>query len=153
MDIWNNIVSNDQDYYNDDLEAFALIESELESSQSQEMKRKKRQIHINRNFEEFDKVLFDDYFSANPRYPLNVFKRSFRKSHEMFVKIANELTNFDSYFKLRFDATRKKGLSTYQKLTAALRSLAYGNAADSIDEYILMLCMVNYICDHLILMM
>lgn len=40
------------------------------------------------------------------------------------------------YFRLRCDATGKPGLSTLQKCTAAIRMLAYGSSADSIDENI-----------------
>ena len=42
------------------------------------------------------------------------------------------------YFRLRFDGFGKRGLSTHQKVTAALRVLAYGSSADSLDEYLQM---------------
>uniref|UniRef100_A0A0D3EI32 Uncharacterized protein n=1 Tax=Brassica oleracea var. oleracea TaxID=109376 RepID=A0A0D3EI32_BRAOL len=36
----------------------------------------------------------------------------------------------------RRDATRRLGLSALQKCTAAIRLLAYGTAADAVDEYL-----------------
>ncbi|XP_073307089.1 uncharacterized protein [Primulina huaijiensis] len=42
----------------------------------------------------------------------------------------------DNYFVQKVDALGRPGLSTCQKITAAMRILAYGVAADSTDEYI-----------------
>ncbi|XP_073064188.1 uncharacterized protein [Primulina eburnea] len=42
----------------------------------------------------------------------------------------------DNYFVQKVDALGRPGLSPYQKITAAMRILAYGMAADSTDEYI-----------------
>uniref|UniRef100_A0A336LWR2 CSON006715 protein n=1 Tax=Culicoides sonorensis TaxID=179676 RepID=A0A336LWR2_CULSO len=46
------------------------------------------------------------------------------------------MKEFDDYFKVKFNCTGKRGLSSIQKCTVALRILAYGNVADSIDEYV-----------------
>uniref|UniRef100_A0A0D3BT01 DDE Tnp4 domain-containing protein n=1 Tax=Brassica oleracea var. oleracea TaxID=109376 RepID=A0A0D3BT01_BRAOL len=40
------------------------------------------------------------------------------------------------FFQQRRDATGRDGLSPLQKCTAAIRLLAYGSAADSVDEYL-----------------
>ena len=37
---------------------------------------------------------------------------------------------------MRVDALRRKGLSPLQKCTTAIRILAYGSPADSVDEYV-----------------
>ena len=42
----------------------------------------------------------------------------------------------DPYFIQKINATRMPGLSSLQKITAALRILAYGVATDSTDEYV-----------------
>jgi hypothetical protein len=46
------------------------------------------------------------------------------------------LGEYSPYFTQREDACNRRGLSPLQKCTAALRLLAYGGAADSIDEYL-----------------
>lgn len=55
-------------------------------------------------------------------------------SRALFLRIAGDVANHDPYFQQRPDATGRPGLSTIQKCTAALRMLAYGASADSIDE-------------------
>ena len=44
--------------------------------------------------------------------------------------------NANAYFIQRPDATGRPGLSPLQKVTAAVRILAYGCSADQTDEYI-----------------
>jgi hypothetical protein len=46
------------------------------------------------------------------------------------------LGGYSSYFTARVDACGHRGLSPQQKCTAVLRLLAYGMAADTVDEYI-----------------
>jgi hypothetical protein len=53
-----------------------------------------------------------------------------------FLSIMYKLSETSPYFCERYDATGHAGLTTLQKCTAALRQLAYGMAADSIDEYL-----------------
>nr|KYP45380.1 hypothetical protein KK1_033087 [Cajanus cajan] len=70
-------------------------------------------------------------------YTRTQFRRRFRMRKHVFLRIITTLTNHDEYFRTRIDATRRRGLSPLQKCTAALRILAYGSPADSVDEYIL----------------
>jgi hypothetical protein len=56
----------------------------------------------------------------------------------MFKDICRGVEAANDYFKLRHDATGQPGLHPIQKITAAVRMLAYGGAADSLDEYIRM---------------
>lgn len=42
----------------------------------------------------------------------------------------------NKFFTQRKNASGRKGLSTIQKCTAAIRMLAYGMAADALDEYL-----------------
>ena len=53
----------------------------------------------------------------------------------VFLRIHKAITERDEYFRERRDATGKYGASSFQKLTAALRMLAYGVSSDSLDEY------------------
>jgi hypothetical protein len=54
----------------------------------------------------------------------------------LFLSIMHKLSATYPYFYERYDATGYAGLTTLQKCTAALHQLAYGMAADTIDEYL-----------------
>jgi hypothetical protein len=54
----------------------------------------------------------------------------------LFLSIMYKLSETSSYFSERYDATGRASLSALQKPTAALRQLAYGMTADTIDEYL-----------------
>src|SRR5687768_10963882 len=54
----------------------------------------------------------------------------------LFKHIKEVVKNQDNYFKSKYDATCKEGLSTLQKCITTMRILAYGVAADAIDEYV-----------------
>ncbi|XP_042003810.1 uncharacterized protein LOC121752784 [Salvia splendens] len=85
-----------------------------------------------------DRRLMEDYFNENARYPPEVFRRRFRMSQNLFVHIATCLAQRFKCFNLRYDATGRPGLSTYQKCTMAIRQLAYAGPADMFDEYLQM---------------
>ena len=51
------------------------------------------------------------------------------------MKLRDKIVEKDPYFRERQDAAKKLGASSYQKLTAALRMLAYGASSDSLNEY------------------
>ncbi|KAG0142702.1 hypothetical protein CROQUDRAFT_49912, partial [Cronartium quercuum f. sp. fusiforme G11] len=52
-------------------------------------------------------------------------------SKSLFVKIEADLQQHDAYWVQRKDCCGKLGLSTCQKMTAALHELAYGIPADA----------------------
>lgn len=56
----------------------------------------------------------------------------------VFLRIMEAVTSSDGFFTQRPDATGGMGLSSLQKCTAAMRMLAYGLAADAVDEYLLL---------------
>ncbi|XP_042022868.1 uncharacterized protein LOC121770142 [Salvia splendens] len=64
-----------------------------------------------------DRRLMEDYFNENARYPTEVFRRRLRMSQNLFVHIATCLAQRFKCFNLRYDATGRPGLSTYQKCT------------------------------------
>ncbi|XP_019200113.1 PREDICTED: putative nuclease HARBI1 [Ipomoea nil] len=72
---------------------------------------------IDRDREEADRRLWNDYFSEYPKYSEAMFRH-------------------DNYFVQRKDRIGRLGLSTLQKVTAAFRVLAYGILANAADEYI-----------------
>ncbi|KAL5184192.1 Glutathione S-transferase T2 [Glycine soja] len=74
--------------------------------------------------------------SQNPVYTEIQFRRRFRMQRHVFLRIVNARSNHDEYFQMRVDALRRKGLSPLQKCTTAIRILAYGSPANSVDEYV-----------------
>ena len=90
---------------------------------------------VNRGRVEGHERLYRDYF-ATPCVYEGFFRRRFRMSRHLFLRIVNEVEQYDPYFIQRTDAVGVLGLSSLQKITAAYRILAYGTPADSVDEYI-----------------
>jgi len=91
---------------------------------------------INRDRENAARNLFNDYFAEKPVFPETMFRRRFRMSRSLFLRIYDAIKRHDNYFVQRRDGVGKLGLSGLQKMTAAFRMLAYGVPADSTDEYI-----------------
>jgi hypothetical protein len=54
----------------------------------------------------------------------------------LFLSIMHKISETSLYFCERYDATDHAALIMLQKCTTALRQLAYGIAADTIDEYL-----------------
>ncbi|XP_023635151.1 uncharacterized protein LOC111829646 isoform X2 [Capsella rubella] len=65
-----------------------------------------------------------------------MFRRRFRMNKPLFLRIVNRLLAEVGYFLPKKDATFRNGISPLQKCTAAIRLLAYGGGADTVDEYI-----------------
>ena len=57
-------------------------------------------------------------------------------SRELFVRIMNAVEAHDDYFVQKRNGAGVLGLSCFQKITAAMRMLSYGVAADATDEYV-----------------
>ena len=119
-------------YFDQTFESLAINHGDQEV---QKKKRKKR-VHIERNREEGNVRLWEDYFSETPTYPSNLFRRRFRMNKPLFMRIFDRLSNEVEFFRQKEDALGRLSLSPLQKCTAAIRVLAYGNAADAVDEYL-----------------
>ncbi|XP_020963956.1 uncharacterized protein LOC107611361 [Arachis ipaensis] len=91
---------------------------------------------INRDREAGYDRLFQDYFADDPVYNADIFRRRFRMRRHVFLRIVDALSNVYPYFQQKVDATGRRGLSPLQKCTAAIRMLAYGVAADAVDDYV-----------------
>jgi hypothetical protein len=65
--------------------------------------------------------------------------------------IVTEVMKFDQFFEQRRNAAGELGHNTYQKVTAALRMLAYGIPADLIDDNLAMgeSTAIYYMCQAL----
>ena len=59
-------------------------------------------------------------------------------NREVFRKIVHGVRDYDDYFELKKDCVGLLGFSSLQKCTAAIRCLAYGVPADSLDDYLRM---------------
>ncbi|XP_040374628.1 uncharacterized protein LOC112200366 [Rosa chinensis] len=80
--------------------------------------------------------LFTDYFAEVPRFGEQKFRRRFRMSKSLFYRIADAVKNHDNFFMQQRDGIGRLGLSSFVKITAVFRMLAYGVPADSLDEYL-----------------
>ncbi|XP_042974639.1 uncharacterized protein LOC122306272 [Carya illinoinensis] len=109
---------------------------EVDGQSSRRRGNSQRHKFIRRDHVQGHERLFRDYFAENPVYPSNLFQRRFRMSRPLFLRILNEVESYDLYFVQRKDNAGRLGLSCMQKITAALRMLAYGVTGDFMDEYI-----------------
>ncbi|XP_021980177.1 uncharacterized protein LOC110876310 [Helianthus annuus] len=114
-------------------EAINYLREEAESSTS-----RIRQPPLERDWLGAHELLVHDYFCENPLYDDGQFKRRFRMSRRLFVKISNVLAGEFPFFTQRVSVSRKVGFSGLQKCTAVIRQLAYDTASDAWDEYLRM---------------
>ncbi|XP_038695425.1 uncharacterized protein LOC119992703 [Tripterygium wilfordii] len=91
---------------------------------------------INRNRLQGHERIFNDYFAKSPVYNDAMFRRRFRMNRALFLRIQSAIEMHEPYFQQRRDAAGRLGLSSLQKITAALRILSSGVAADFMDEYV-----------------
>ena len=90
---------------------------------------------VNRDRVEGHERLYRDYFATTCVYE-SFFRRRFRMSCPLFLRIVNEVEQYDPYLIQRTDAIGVLGLSSLQKITTAYRILSYETPTDSVDEYI-----------------
>ncbi|XP_024004777.1 uncharacterized protein LOC112081941 [Eutrema salsugineum] len=113
-------------------------------------KQKKKRAYIEREREQGHIRLWNDYFCEGATYPPHIFRRRFRMTKDLFLRIVGRLSNEVPYFQQRRNAHGRFGLSALQKCTAAIRMMAYGCAADAVDEYLrlgastALLCLENF---------
>ncbi|XP_056685446.1 uncharacterized protein [Spinacia oleracea] len=113
------------------------MEDNGEEESSNRRRSYKKSRYIDRDREAANTRLMNDYFVDRPLYPEYVFRRRFRMRKHIFLRVVEAVTaKQHEYFQQRPDATGKLGATPIQKCTAALRMLAYGFVADSVDEYI-----------------
>ncbi|XP_022041666.1 uncharacterized protein LOC110944312 [Helianthus annuus] len=97
-----------------------------------------RRTYILRDREAANERLIKDYFDPTPVHGPNVYRRWFRMSQMLFLRINNDLEDKYDFFKQRMDARGYLGFTSIQKVTSALRILAYGNTYAINDEYLKM---------------
>ncbi|XP_071740373.1 uncharacterized protein [Rutidosis leptorrhynchoides] len=100
------------------------------------------------------RALWNDYFFDNCTFPDDYFRRRYRMSKPLFLRICQGIMNFSqtpipeyfSYFHQKRDACGLLGFNIFQKLTSAIRQLAYAATADLFDEYLHMGEQTAYDC-------
>ncbi|XP_056866663.1 uncharacterized protein LOC130512572 [Raphanus sativus] len=113
-----------------------FIDQQVDNFIDQQINKPKRRAYIERHREQGHEDLWNDYFSENPTYPPEMFRRRFRMTKPLFLSIVDRLSNEVPYFRQRQNAHGRYGLSALQKCTAAIRMLAYGQSGDTYDEYL-----------------
>lgn len=136
--ILNMILDNSDS--DEELEMLAIIalEEERLNQESQPRRRGSIQGHavIDRDRVEGHNILFRQYFADPPTFPPKYFRRRFRMNRSLFLRIVSTIEAYDPYFVQKPNAVGMIGLSSLQKITAAMRMLAYGVPADSMDDYL-----------------
>lgn len=136
------------------LETLETLENLEENEQAESSRPKQRRRRLQRDRIGAGERLWRDYFSDRPIFPADYFRRRFRMSKPLFLRICVSITSYSQqplppyfqFFHQGRDATGLLGFNIYQKCTSALRQLAYGCAADSFDEYLHMGQQTSYDC-------
>ena len=74
--------------------------------------------------------IYRDYFAEQCVYPEKHFRRRFRMSKSLFLRIVAAVETHDDYFRQKPNAAGVLGASPIQKVVAAVRMLTYGSQAD-----------------------
>ena len=135
-EIFENYAADDDMQLLDELLTSSSEEDESPSTRAGSRKGKSR--NIERGREAADLRLHQQYFAEMPVYDRRLFRRRFRISIEVFRKVEDRIVAAEPFFKQALDCTGKKGFSTRQKITAALRMMAYGICADALGETLAM---------------
>ncbi|XP_068323243.1 uncharacterized protein [Pyrus communis] len=78
--------------------------------------------------------LMNNYFNPNSVYTEEDFRRLFRMRRHVFERLLRNVQQVNPYFRQKWDRAGRPDFSPHQKVTVALRMMAYGSLADSIDE-------------------
>ncbi|KAF5464601.1 hypothetical protein F2P56_014670 [Juglans regia] len=131
----------DEDYFDHEeymIQAMALHRQQhaVEGASASRRRNSQPRMFIRRNPLEGHERLWNDYFAEPSIYLPNVFRRRFRMHRNLFLRIHSAVEAHDDYFVQKRDASGRLGLSSLQKITAAIRMLAYGVTTDLMDEYV-----------------
>jgi hypothetical protein len=91
-------------------------------------------------------ILYAEYFADNPLHSEAIFRRHFRMSRKLFLKIIYALRDYESYFRCKLDCTGMAGFFAFQKCTVTMRMLAYGAPSDTTDDYLRMAESIAFDC-------
>ncbi|XP_028077125.1 uncharacterized protein LOC114279120 [Camellia sinensis] len=119
-----------------ELEIVTIASMEVESSSRSRHAARKQREFVWRNPLQGHQRLFLNYFADPPVYPPKLFWKRFRINCSLFLCIQSEVEAYEPYFVQKRNGAGVLGLSSLQKITAALRMLAYGVSVDFMDEYL-----------------
>jgi hypothetical protein len=77
-----------------------------------------------------------DYFADPPVYNAKFFRRRFRISRDLFLRIVDGVEAHDDYFRQRPNAIGLHGATALQKVFGSFLMLPYDVPADSMDEVV-----------------
>ncbi|XP_035546169.1 uncharacterized protein LOC118348486 [Juglans regia] len=131
----------DEDYFDHEeymIQAMALHRQQHAAEGASASRRRNSQprMFIRHNPLEGHERLWNDYFAEPSIYSPNVFRRRFRMHRNLFLCIHSAVEAHDDYFVQKRDASGRLGLSSLEKITAAIRMLAYRVTTDLMDEYV-----------------
>ena len=122
---------NIDDYFDQTLENLANNNGDQEV----ERRTRKKRVHIERNREEGDKRLWNDYFSETPTYPENLFRRRFRMNKPLLIDSPMKLTSFNKRKMLSEGLVSLHFRSVHQPFVLwpmVLRLMLLTNTSDSV---------------------
>ncbi|XP_068312387.1 uncharacterized protein [Pyrus communis] len=76
----------------------------------------------------------NNYFNPNSMYTEEDFIRCFRMRCHVFERLLHVVQQVNLYFRQKLDRTGHPGFSPHQKVTIALRMMAYDTSTDLMDE-------------------
>ena len=112
-----------------------FIDYEPPSQKAASGSRQGRAANIKRDNVIIDAQMHKYYFADRPTHGPNIFRRRYRMRRSFFCYILERVCARDVYFVQKKNAVGLLGLSSRQKVTAALWMLALGVFADAMDDY------------------
>ncbi|KAJ0880399.1 putative harbinger transposase-derived protein [Helianthus annuus] len=116
------------------LQTITTVVKAIVEDDEEETSKPKRRRYIAREWHTANNLLVNDYLSLNLSIMKKMFRRRFHMSRNLFLSISRDLEEKYVYFQQKPDVTRQLGFNTWQKVTAALRQLAYDNSSDIMDD-------------------
>ncbi|XP_038699687.1 uncharacterized protein LOC119996983 [Tripterygium wilfordii] len=135
--VWPNGWQFVEQYVNiqqQELEEIAMVQQVVEELEKLEPPRVCQRTFIRRDRAKAHNDLVMKYFAPDCIFPPRMFHRRFRMRRELLHNIIIDLEESQPYFRLKYDCVGRPGFSSIQKMTAALRVLAYGSPIDREDD-------------------
>ncbi|XP_076948964.1 uncharacterized protein LOC143621420 [Bidens hawaiensis] len=132
-DVISDSDSGDEVIFSAILDAARVLVEHCKSSQPLTRRPHRQRDHVGAH-----ERLMQDYFSPDATFDAEQFRRRFRITRQLFLRIVGDLERDYDFFQQRDDARGKPGYSPLQKCTTAIRQLAYRTMSDAMEEYLQM---------------